>query len=645
MEEFNLDQFHGGTSWNAYKFFGCHKAADGKGYVFRVWAPHAKSVSIVGTFNGWDENAAVMNKMCDSESYEIFIRDAKAGDRYQICIFTFDGRKLLKVDPYAFCSDFPNSTSSVVYDLPVAGRYEREGNFLSVPINIFEVNLLSWKRHEDNSYLSFKELEKELVPYVCEMGYTHVEFMPVTEYPFDGSWGYQVTGYFSVTARLGTPDEFSDLIKAFHDRGIKVILDWVPAHFPKDHFGLYEFDGQPLYECPVWYKMEHSGWGTRKFDFGRGEVDSFLISSAAFFLEQYQIDGLRIDAVASMLYLDYDKKAGEWQPNVYGDNRNLEAIAFIKKLNLSLKKNFPGAMTVAEESTSFDGVTKAVEDGGLGFDFKWNMGWMNDVLFYCRQDPLFRRYHHLKLNFSMMYAFSENYILPLSHDEVVHVKGSIVNKMPGEYADKFAGERSLLGFMYAHPGKKLNFMGYEIAQFSEWNYAKGIEYFLKAYEKHAKMTDFVKALNRFYRENAPLYEIEDSWKGFEWLVVDDEINNVIAFNRYSRSGDCLTAIINFSGIDVRDYRIGIEKGRYRLSFDSDRKEYGGEGKTRKRIYKTNNIPSHGKKHSISVTIPKLTCMYLIKEKNNFLGEYKQCSEKKNASQCYSQGDREADFTR
>lgn len=608
-----LEKFHNGLNFSAYKFFGCHKVEDGK-YVFRVWAPHAKEVYLAGNFSG-KELTYKMSRLDDGECFEITI-EANVGNTYRYEIVTFDMRRLLKADPYAFCSNYPNSVYSVVYDLLEPTDYEEltKPFDFAQPVNIYEVNLLSWKRHSDNSYFTYKELEKELVPYVKDMGYTHVEFMPIAEFPFDGSWGYQVTGYFAPTARLGTPLEFKSLIDAFHANGIKVIIDWVPAHFPKDDFGLYEFDGQPLYECPLWDKMEQPGWGTRKFDFGRGEVDSFLLSSAYFLFDIYHVDGLRVDAVASMLYLDYDRRAGDFTPNAEGGSLNLEAIEFIKKLNSTIKSKYKGAITVAEESTIFEGVTRAVEDGGLGFDFKWNLGWMNDVLFYCRQDPYFRNHHHEKLTFSLVYAFSEKYILPLSHDEVVHVKGSIVNKMPGEYADKFAGERELLAYMYAHPGKKLNFMGYEIAQFKEWDYREGIEFFLKKFEKHAKMTQFVKALNSFYKTCKPLYEVDDDWTGFEWLVVDDRYNNLLAFNRYAKDGQTLTAIVNFSGVDLFGYGIGIAEGKYKLVFNTDSKKFGGEGKINKKVFYTRKQMSHGKEHTLFIDVPKLTCMYLIKEK-------------------------------
>ena len=609
-----LEKFHMGQCDNAYEFFGCHKIDEGK-YVFRVWAPHAKLVWLT-IFKGGSEELLPMHSLYDGESFEA-VASVNAGTRYGYTIEAFDGRRLYKADPYAFCADCAKQMLSVVCDLPKPSDYPQvftEQPHYMQPINIYEVNLLSWKRHSDNSFYTYAELEKELVPYVKEMGYTHVEFMPVTEFPFEGSWGYQVTGYFSVTSRLGSPEDFKRLVDAFHANGIRVLIDWVPAHFPKDDWGLYEFDGQPLYECPLWDNMEHSGWGTRKFDFGRGEVDSFLLSSARFFFDIYRIDGIRVDAVASMLYLDYDKPACEFTPNEYGGNINLKAVEFIKKLNTSIKKVYKGALTFAEESTSFDGVTKKVCDGGLGFDYKWNMGWMNDVLFYCRQDPYFRNHHHNKLTFSLMYAFSENFVLPLSHDEVVHVKGSIVNKMPGEYADKFAGERSLMGFMYAHPAKKLNFMGYELAQFKEWDYKTGIDFCLLQYELHAKMQQFIKALNLFYRENKPLFEIDNSWDGFKWLVVDDKYNNLLAFSRYDKNGESITAVINFSGVDLSGYRIGIDKGRYALVFNTDDKAFGGSGKIRRKIYLTEKQTCNEKEYSIKLDIPKLTCMYLKKQK-------------------------------
>lgn len=609
-----LQNFHNGTEYRAYEIFGCHKCADGK-YLFRVWAPHANKVDLKVVFSG-EERIVPMEKLPDRECYEL-ICFARSGDKYGFLITTFDGRQLFKCDPYAFKSDFPNSNYSVVYDLPKPSDYAPlhvEHNY-DEPINIYEVNLLSWKRHDDNSYYTFSDLTRELVPYVKNSGYTHVEFMPVTEYPYDGSWGYQVTGYFSVISRLGTPDEFKSLIDAFHAAGIKVILDWVPAHFPKDDWGLYEFDGQPLYECPLWDRMEHSGWGTRRFDYGRGEIDSFLISSALFFISSYAIDGLRVDAVASMIYLNYDRGQDDFTPNIYGGNTNLEGVAFLKKFNCAVKGSFPGAITVAEESTAFPNVTKSVENDGLGFDYKWNLGWMNDVLFYCGQDPYFRNHHHNKITFSLVYAFSERFILPISHDEVVHVKGSLVNKMSGEYFDKFAGERLLLAFMYVHPGKKLNFMGYEVAQFKEWDYTTGLDLFLAdEFELHRKMRIFVKKLNETYLECKPLYKADYGWDGFKWLVVDDKFNNVFAFARYDKNGGTIVAVMNFSGVDLKDYSFCADEGKYKLCLNTDDIKFGGCGKIRKRIFNTVKHTKSGGDDFLKLDIPRLTCMYLIKQK-------------------------------
>lgn len=605
-----LRNFHSGNEFKAYEIFGCHKCKGG--FVFRVWAPHAKGVTL--TFiDGRHEEMRVLS---DGETYEC-VTKAATGDKYAFVIHTRDNRYLFKSDPYAFASDLPNSRYSVISQNVIPSEYPQLHALhdYNLPVNIYEVNLLSWKRHADNSYYTYSQLRRELVPYVKKMGYTHVELMPVTEYPFDGSWGYQVTGYFSVAARLGSAEDFKALVDAFHAEGIKVILDWVPAHFPKDDWGLYEFDGQPTYECPLWDRMEHAGWGTRRFDYGRGEVDSFLISSALYFFDKFRIDGIRVDAVASMLYLNYDRNEGDFTPNKFGDSLNLEGAAFIRKLNAAVKDAYSGAITVAEESTAFPKVTAPVKDGGLGFDYKWNMGWMNDVLFYCRQDPYYRNYHHNKMTFSLVYAFSERFILPVSHDEVVHVKGSVVNKMSGEYVDKFSGERLFLAFMYAHPGKKLNFMGYEVAQFKEWDYNAGLDLFLAdEFELHGKMRAFVKELNGLYSRLKPLYNIDNGWDGFEWLVVDDSYHNVFAFNRYSADGQSLTAVFNFSGIDQKNYRIKLKSGKYGVILNTDDKKFGGEGKLRKRIFNTVKQSGSSEEYCITIDIPRLSCLYLLKDK-------------------------------
>ncbi len=528
--------------------------------------------------------------------------------------------EVLKADPYAFHAETTPETASKIYDLD--GYKWRDSEYMEnlggqahhKPMNIYEVNLLSFMRKENGDYYSYRELEKVLVPYVKKHGYNYVEMMPVTEYPFDGSWGYQVTGYFAVTSRLGTPKDFMSLVDAFHRENIGVILDWVPAHFPKDEFGLYEFDGAPLYENHGWDRIEHKSWGTRRFDYGRTEVQSFLISSAFILFDKYHIDGIRVDAVASMLYLDYDKKPGEWLPNQYGDNKNIEAIEFIKKLNKSVHEAYPYAIMIAEESTAYPYVTKPVDEGGLGFDYKWNMGWMNDVLSYVAVDPLFRKYDHNKLNFSMMYAFSEHYILPISHDEVVHGKKSLLDKQFGSYEDKFAGVRAFMGYMIAHPGKKLMFMGSEFGQFKEWNYKEGLEFFLKDYEKHNKLDRFFTELNKFYLANEALYGDDDGWDGFEWIAADDADKNSLAFIR-KRGKSEIIAAINFSGADIK-YRIGVEKGGYKVVFDSDKQIYGGDGKSRKRIYNAEAISSNGKDYSIELDMPKLSFKYLVPVKKD-----------------------------
>ncbi len=622
-----LHLFHHGENFKTYELMGAHPATVNRkqGFVFRVWAPRATKVSIVGEFNEWNENAHVMQPMIDSETFELFIPGLKQFDSYKYCITTKDGRTLYKADPYAFHAETPDETvsnASKLYDLKgfkwsdkAYLDKQKNTNIYRAPMNVYEVNLLSWKRKEDGGYYTYRELATELVNYVSNMGYTHVELMPVTEHPFDGSWGYQVTGYFAVTSRLGTPHDFMYLVDCFHKAGIGVILDWVPAHFPKDSFGLYEFDGEPLYEASQWDRMENKGWGTRKFDYGRNEIVSFLISSAIFFFEQFHVDGLRVDAVASMLYLDYDKRDGEWVPNIYGENKNLEAIAFLRRLNEAVFSFFPQALMIAEESTAWPLVSKPTSMGGLGFNFKWNMGWMNDVLSYISTNPLFRKYDHNKLTFSMMYAFSENYVLPISHDEVVHGKASLIGKMPGEYEEKFAGLRAFLGYMMSHPGKKLHFMGSEIGQFKEWNYKEGIEFFLKQYPLHEKLSVMVRELNALYKNTPALYEIEDSWEGFEWLASDDGDRNFIAYKRRDKEGNEIVVMINFSGSDYEGYKLGLDKGKYQVVFNSDSTRYGGSGSMRKTIFYTAKSYSHGKENSITFNLPKMTCVYLKKLSN------------------------------
>ena len=619
--DFPLYVYHHGKNFKAYEFFGAHpyKEEGKKGYCFRVWAPHAEEVSVVGDFNEWDPQANKMTQLLDGETYELKIDGLKSYSVYKYCIKTKDGRFLYKADPYAFHSETPSKTASKTYDLEGYKwgdkdylKKRKEKNIYASPMNIYEMNALSWRQYGDGNYFDFNKLIDELIPYIKEMGYMHIEFMPLCEYPYDGSWGYQVTGYFAITSRLGTPHDFMRLVDECHKNGIGVIMDWVPAHFPKDAHGLYEFDGQPLYESSQWDRQEHKSWGTRRFDYGRNEVLSFLISNAVFFFDKFHIDGLRVDAVASMLYLDYDKRPGEWLPNKYGENKNLEAIEFLQRLNSTVFSEYPDALMIAEESTAWPLVTKPVDIGGLGFNFKWNMGWMNDVLDYMQTDPYFRKGNHNKLTFAMMYAFTENYVLPISHDEVVYGKRSLINKMPGTYEEKFANLRAFMGYMMSHPGKKLLFMGSEFGQFNEWNYKTGQEFFLKEYPMHQKLSDMNAFLNKFYRETPAFYEIEDSWDGFEWIAPNDSDRNMLAYMRRDKEGNSYLVVINFSGTKAEGYRLGVPKGKYRVVFNTDNPKFGGEGEMGKRIFNTERKPSHGKEYSIKIELPKLTCVYLQK---------------------------------
>lgn len=610
--------FHQGTNYKAYEFLGAHVTVTGKtkGVTFRVWAPNAKSVSVVGDFNGWDVAKSIMQKI-SSGVYELFIENVFEFDSYKYYVVSQDGKGVFKADPYAFHSETPPYTASKVYDIEGFewGDYEyfetlKNKNHLKSPINVYEVNLGSWKRKPDGQYFTYLELIDQLVPYVKDMGYTHVEFMPVSEYPFDGSWGYQVTGYYSITSRFGTPKDFMALINAFHKENIGVILDWVPAHFPKDEHGLFEFDGKPLYEYQGKDRQENEVWGTRYFDTGRNEVQSFLVSNACFLFEKFHVDGLRVDAVASMLYLDYDKKPGEWVPNTYGENKNLESIAFFHKLNKEVFARFPYALMIAEESTANVKITGPVHEGGLGFNFKWNMGWMNDSLSYMSLDPLYRSYHHNKLTFSLTYAFSENYILPISHDEVVHGKKSLLDKMPGDYNDKFSSNRAFMGYMMAHPGKKLAFMGEEYGQFKEWDYSEGLEFFLKDYSMHGKLSEFYKELNHFYKNTPAFYVCDDSWKGFAWIDVDLKDKNLYSFSRCDGGLNYIAVIINFSGVSTGDYFLRVPKGKYRVAFNSDDKKYGGNGVCKKKFYESRK--RNNKQTGFNIKLPKLSFVYLEK---------------------------------
>ncbi len=608
-----LKLFSEGACSKAYEIMGCHK--NDNGYTFRVWAPNAANVNIVGDFNEWNASCGQMRPI-GGGIWEGEAQNAKVYDNYKFCITAKDGRLLYKSDPYAFHTCTRPETASKIYDIDEYKWTDRiylesreKHNSLASPINIYEVHLGSWKKHADGNYFNYRDIANELAPYAKKMGYTHIEIMPVSEYPYDPSWGYQVTGYFAPTSRYGTPEDFAAFVDICHSHGLGVILDWVGAHFPKDENGLYEFDGTCCYEYSDPLKNEHPDWNTRIFDYGRNEVMCFLISNVIFWQDKYHIDGIRADAVASMLYLDYGKENGNWRPNKYGGNYNLEAIEFLKKLNTVAFAFNPSALMIAEESTAFPMITKPVYDGGLGFNFKWNMGWMNDMLGYMSTDPLFRKGRHDNLTFSLTYAFSENYILPLSHDEVVHGKCSMIGKMPGEYTDKFANLRAFYGYMMAHPGKKLTFMGNEFGQFIEWDYSKELDWLLLDYESHRKMQRYVKELNKFYLSNKALWENDTDWNGFKWICHDDNDQSVISFRRIDKKGNEIIAVCNFCPVLRRGYRIGVpEKGTYKCIFTSDKKIYGGTGE-RILSAKSKPIPMHGHEQSIALTIPPLSVSY------------------------------------
>lgn len=596
-----MDQylFGQGTHYEIYKKLGAHltEYEGEKGVYFAVWAPHAKGVRVVGEFNCWGSDGYRMNRLEPLGIYEVFVPGLEEGCMYKYLIETEKGDYLYKADPFAFYAEKRPGTASRVADISGFTWHDnrwmtkRAGwNAAESPMTIYEVHPGSWKRHpheeDEDGFYNYRELAAELTEYIKKMGYTHIELMGIAEHPFDGSWGYQVTGYFAPTSRYGTPEDFQYMIDYFHKHNIGVILDWVPAHFPRDAHGLANFDGEALYEHPDSRRGEHPDWGTKIFNYEKSEVRNFLIANALFWLGEYHIDGLRVDAVASMLYLDYGKQDGQWLPNKYGGNENLDAVWFFKHLNSIVHGRGDGSMIIAEESTAWPGVTKDVDDDGLGFTFKWNMGWMNDFLEYMKLDPYFRKDNHNKMTFAMSYAYSENYILVLSHDEVVHLKCSMLNKMPGYLDDKFANLKAGYTFMFGHPGKKLLFMGNEFAQLQEWSEARELDWFLLKEDRHLHMQNYVRALLQLYKKYRCLYELDDSWDGFQWINADDSYRSIFSFVRYSKTKrKNLLFVMNFTPMERPDYRVGVpKKKKYELVLDSDAEEYGGSGRKRAKVY-------------------------------------------------------------
>ena len=619
ITEFDQYLFGQGTHYDLYNKLGAHPmTVDGEeGVYFAVWAPNAAAVSIVGDFNEWDENATPMERLEPLGIYQIFLTGIKVGDIYKYCVTAQDGKKTLKADPYGFQAELRPNNASVVADISdfkwhdsrwmkKREKFDDKKN----PMFVYEVHPGSWKKHEqteedeDGSY-NYREIAHELAAYVKDMGYTHVELMGIAEHPFDGSWGYQVTNYFAPTSRHGSPEDFQYFMDYMHEHNIGVILDWVPAHFPRDAFGLAEFDGTCLYEYADPRKGEHPDWGTKVFDYGKTEVQNFLICNALFWLEHYHVDGLRVDAVASMLYLDYGREDGQWVPNIYGGNENLEAIEFFKHLNTIVKKRNPGIVMIAEESTAWPKVTDKAEYGGLDFSLKWNMGWMHDFLEYMKLDPYFRKYNHTKMNFAMVYAYSENYMLVLSHDEVVHLKCSMIEKMPGSYEDKFKNLMAGYAFMTGHPGKKLLFMGQDFGQHREWSEKRELDWFLLDKEPNRHLQAFVKELLHLYKNNKCLYEYDCYPEGFEWINADDGDRSIFSFVRHSESGKSnMLFIINFTPVERPDYRVGTTcRRKHTLVLSSDDKKFGGTGKRRPKEYKPAKKECDGRKYSFRYKLP------------------------------------------
>ena len=614
-----LEVFHTGDSVRAYDFLGAHlvNRNDKNGVVFRVWAPTARSVSVAGDFNNWNNEANYMYNI-GYGVWEVFVEGVKEFCTYKYCIESEYGGRLMKADPYAFHAQTRPGQASVVYDIESYSwndsewfNKRKENNISSSPMNIYEIHAGSWRKYPDGNFFNYQKLADELIPYLKEMHYTHVQLMPIMEYPYDGSWGFQTTGYYAPTSRYGTPSDFMAFVDKLHGEGIGVILDWVPSNFPTDDFGLARFDGSPLYESNDPKTSKRDSWGTCLFNYARFEVTSFLVSCAMFWLDKYHIDGLRIGALSSMLYLDYGKTEGEWEPNKFGGKENLDAVDFVKRLNTAVHMYHPDVMMFAEENTSWPKLTHKIEDGGLGFDFKWNMGWMNDMLHYMSLNSMWRPFNHDSLTFSFYYAFSEKFLLPISHDEVSHGKGSLIKQMPGKYDEQFAGVRAFITYMYAHPGKKLVFMGTEIGQFDEWNHQEAIQWDLLEFEKHKKLRTFFKELNKFYLDCKPLYELDTVWKGFDWIHHDDYTNSVIAFKRTDKNGDEIVSVCNFQPIRRDEYCIGVPKyGLYDEVFNSDEERFGGSGVVNGNNIKTEVMKIHGFDQGLSLTLPPLSVIYL-----------------------------------
>ncbi len=620
MSDFDAHLLAEGTHKFMYERLGAHLTEVGgvRGVMFAVWAPNALRVSVVGDFNEWDGRRNPMRFHPNNGIWELFIPGLGEGVLYKYEIKTrYEGYMVSKADPVGFFSELRPKNASIVWDVDkhgwrdaewMDGREARQRS--DAPISIYELHLGSWRRKNGWEWLTYQDMIRDLVPYVKEMGYTHIELLPVAEHPFDGSWGYQVTGFFAPTSRFGTPDDFMAFVDACHQNDIGVILDWVPAHFPKDEVGLGFFDGTHLYEHADPRQGSHPDWGTYIFNFGRNEVRQFLISNALFWLDKYHIDGLRVDAVASMLYLDFSREEGQWVPNRYGGRENIEAIDFIRAFNTAVHETFPSAITIAEESTAWGGVSHPVEEGGLGFNYKWNMGWMHDTLQYMKDDPIYRSYHHGTLTFSLLYAFTENFILPFSHDEVVHLKRSMLDKMPGDLWQKFANLRLLYGYMWSHPGKKLLFMGGEFGQWSEWSEAKSLDWsLLEENESHRGVQDLVRRLNQLYATETALHEIDYSWDGFTWLDLHDSQNSILAYMRRNSQGESILVVCNFTPVVRYGYRLGVpDAGVYEEILNTDAAEYGGSG-VENEARESQPSPWHDQAHSIVFTLPPLSTVY------------------------------------